>query len=374
MYTDMDYDYTDHPIFDGLCEFKSSYKNEVTYQIYSFICALGLLGNILVLVTYAFYKKAKTMTDIYLVNVAVADLLFILALPLIIYNEQHNWSMGTWACKVLRGSYSLNLYSSLLLLACISGDRYVSIVKAIRSFGNLSRAQTYSRLICTIIWLFGIILSSPTFIYSNLGEEYVNGTLKEIECSLTFETNDTARVMKIFLPSMQVSVGFFIPLLVMGFCYSSVIFTLLRAQSYQRHKALRVVLAIVLVFILCHLPYNILLLMHTSRLFKSRDCNFEQNIHLALSVTRSVAYLHCCLNPILYAFIGVKFRNHFRQIIEDLWCLRKRYFSSRPSSQQTSELYISAHKSIAAADHENPSSFTMWDAAGDRTLSLFWFV
>ncbi|MCI4382447.1 hypothetical protein PGIGA_G00015030, partial [Pangasianodon gigas] len=240
----------------------------------------------------------------------------------------------------------------------ISGDRYISIVKARRSFGTRSRAQIYSRLICTILWLFAVILSMPTFIYSHLGVEYVNGTL-ETECTLSFATNGTAQLMKILLPSIQVSVGFFIPLLVMGFCYCSVIFTLLRAQNYQRHKALRVVLAVVLVFILCHLPYNVMLLIHTARLFKERDCSAEQDIHLALSVTRSVAYLHCCFNPILYAFIGVKFRNHFCQIVEDLWCFGKKYFSSRPSSQQTSELYIAAHKSIVAVNHENPSSFTM---------------
>ncbi|XP_060735049.1 C-C chemokine receptor type 6 [Tachysurus vachellii] len=350
-----DYSYIDDMDDGELCDIKSNYKHEVTYQIYSIICALGLLGNILVLVTYAFYKKAKTMTDIYLVNVAVADLLFVLALPLIIYNEQYNWVMGTWACKVLRGSYSINLFSSLLLLACISGDRYVAIVKARRSFGIRSRAQIYSRFICTIIWLFALLLSMPTFIYSNLGEEYANKTI-EIECSLTFESTDTAHLMKVLLPSMQVSVGFFIPLLVMGFCYCNVIYTLLRAQNYQRHKALRVILAVVLVFIVCHLPYNVILLMHTTRLFKQRDCDTEQKIHLALSVTRSLAYLHCCLNPILYAFIGVNFRNHFSKILEDLWCLGKKYFSSRPSSQQTSEMYIPAQKSIAAA---NPSSFTM---------------
>lgn len=298
------------------------------------------------------------MTDIYLVNVAIADLLFILALPLIIYNEQYDWSMGSWACKILRGSYSMNLYSSLLLLACISGDRYVAIVKAHRSFGKRSKAQTYSRLICIMIWLFAIILSMPTFIYSDLGKEQIDGTI-ETECRLTFVTNGSAQLMKILLPSIQVSVGFFLPLLVMGFCYSCVIFTLLRAQNYQRHKALRVVLAVVLVFIICHLPYNVTLLIHTARLFSERACEAEQNIHLVLSVTRSVAYLHCCLNPILYAFIGVKFRNHFCQIIEDLWCLGKRYFTSRPSSQQTSELYIAAHKSITVENQDNPSSFTM---------------
>ncbi|KAF7704640.1 C-C chemokine receptor type 6 [Silurus meridionalis] len=351
-----DYEYE----LDELCELKNMHEHLVTYHIYSFICALGLLGNVLVLVTYAFYKKAKTMTDIYLVNVAIADLMFVLALPLIIYNEQYNWSMGTWACKVLQGSYSINLYSSLLLLACISGDRYVAIVKARRSFGIRSRAQTYSRLICTIIWLFAIILSVPTFMYSRLGEDMNNDKI-ETECILDFETNGTAQLMKIVLPSMQVSMGFFVPLLVMCFCYCSVIYTLLRAKNYQRNKALRVVLAVVLVFILCNLPYNIMLLIHTIRLFKERDCTAEQKIHLALSVTRSLAYLHCCLNPILYAFIGIKFRNHFCKIIEDLWCLGKKYFSSRPSSRQTSELYISAHKSFADAKEnpENPSSFTM---------------
>lgn len=352
--------YEDYSDSDELCEFNSSYEIEVTYHIYALICALGLLGNILVLVTYAFYKKAKTLTDIYLVNVAIADLLFVFTLPLIIFNEQYNWWMGIWACKVLRGSYSINLYCSVLLLACISGDRYVAIVKAKSSFGIRapSRAQIYSRFICIIIWLFAIVLSMPTFIYSELADEEINGT-DEMECSLTFATNGTAQLMKVLLPSMQMSVGFFLPLLVMGFCYTSVIFTLLRSQNYRRHKALRVVLAVVLVFILCHLPYNITLLIHTVRLFKVRSCSAEKNIHLAMSVTRSVAYLHCCLNPILYAFIGVKFRSHFCQIIEDLWCLGKKYFSSRRSSQQTSDLYISAHKSVTTANHDNPSSFTM---------------
>ncbi|KAL7872978.1 hypothetical protein AOLI_G00120490 [Acnodon oligacanthus] len=76
----------------------------------------------------------------------------------------------------------------------------------------------------------------------------------------------------------------------------------------------------------------------------------EQNILLTL------VYLDCCLNPVLYAFIGVKFRNHFCQIMEDLWCLRKRYFASARSSQQTSELYAPAHQSDES-NHESSSSF-----------------
>ncbi|KAI4898440.1 hypothetical protein NFI96_000496 [Prochilodus magdalenae] len=345
---------------DGLCDLKGNHEKQMAIQtcVYSLICALGLVGNILVLVTYAFYRKAKTMTDVYLVNVALADLLFVIALPLIIYNELYSWSMGSLACKLLTGAYSINLYSSMLLLACISGDRYVAIVKASRSIGIRAKAQIYSRFVCLVIWLLAIVLSIPTFLYYDRYEEQdLNGKM-EAECGFSFETDTTASLMKVLVPSIQVSVGFFVPMLVMGFCYCSIVLTLLSAQNYQRHKAVRVVLAVVVVFILCHLPFNILVLVHTGNLFGERDCEAEQNILLVLSVTRSVAYLHCCLNPILYAFIGVKFRNHFYKIMEDLWCLGKKYFSSARSSQQTSELYIPVHKT-GEANHENPSSFSM---------------
>jgi len=131
--------------------------------VHTIICILGFVGNSLVIVTYALYKKSKSMTDIYLLNVAIADLLFVLALPLLVYNEQSSWSMGPAACKLLRGSYSINLYSGMLLLACISTDRYIAIVQARRSFRL--RSLSYSRVICVIVWIFAILVSVPTFYF-----------------------------------------------------------------------------------------------------------------------------------------------------------------------------------------------------------------
>ncbi|KAI7804803.1 C-C chemokine receptor type 6-like [Triplophysa rosa] len=340
---------------DEPCDLRGSLENEVVIQtyIYSLICVLGLMGNLLVLITYALYKKAKTMTDIYLVNVALADLLFVVALPLIIYNERHNWDMGTWACKLLNGAYSINLYSSTLLLACISGDRYIAIVQARRSIQIRRRVQVYSRLICTAIWLLALVLSLPTFIYyEQVDDMDVN------ECMSVYYGNYNAKVMKILIPSTQMLVGFLVPLMVMMFCYSCIMVTLLKAKNFQKHKAVRVVLTVVFVFVFCHLPYNVVLLVHTTKLFQPRDCKEEQDTLMTLSISRSVAYLHCCLNPILYAFIGVQFRGHFCQILKDVRCLGQRYFYSRRSSQQTSDLYMSA-KTVVGCNNENPSSFTM---------------
>ncbi|KAJ8009372.1 hypothetical protein DPEC_G00088210, partial [Dallia pectoralis] len=263
--------------------------------IHTVICILGFVGNILVIITYAFYKKAKSMTDVYLLNMSIADLLFVVALPLIIYNEYNHWNMGNVACKILRGVYSINLYSGMLLLACISTDRYIAIVLARRSFRFRSRILLYGRIICTAVWVLALLLSVPTVIYSERYEPlnqqvfyFANftdlddahkswGSVPTViysehnepfnqqddadsswVCTLRFPDSDTARQMKILVPSTQMAIGFFLPLLVMSFCYSSVIITLLRA-NFQKHKAVRVVLAVVAVFIACHLPYNVAL-------------------------------------------------------------------------------------------------------------------
>ncbi|XP_040916811.1 C-C chemokine receptor type 6 [Toxotes jaculatrix] len=354
--TTLNYDYntnSDYPD-EELCNLDPDPMEIITQTyIHSFICAFGLIGNSLVIVTYIFYKRTKTMTDVYLFNVAVADLIFVLALPFIIYNEQYNWPMGSLACKMLRSAYGINLYSGMLLLACISGDRYIAIVQARRSFGARSRSLIYSRLICSSVWVFAVALTLPTLIYTKCFEEPSPGAdTVTVKCQLYFSKNETAKLVKVLVPSLQMAFGFLLPLLVMMFCYSSIICTLLRApQSSQRHKAVRVVLAVVVVFILCHLPYNVALLKHTLSLFKERSCEAEKVKLQVLAISRGVAYLHCCLNPILYAFIGVKFRSHFRQIMLDLWCFSKKYIYSARSSRGTSDVCISGYKSSEGSHH-----------------------
>lgn len=325
--------------------------------IHSVICAFGLIGNALVIATYAFYKRTKTMTDVYLFNVSVADLIFVVALPFIIYNEQHGWLMGPVACKMLKSAYSVNLYSGMLLLACISVDRYIAIVQARRSFGARSRTLIYSRLICSAVWVFAVALTLPTLIYTERFEEpNLENDTKTVMCQLSFSKNQTAKLMKVLVPSLQMAIGFLLPLVVMVVCYSSIICTLLRTQSSQRHKAVRVVLAVVVVFIVCHLPYNVALLNHTQFLFKQRSCELEKIKLQVLAISRSVAYLHCCLNPILYAFIGVKFRSHFHQIIMDLWCFGKKHIYSARPSRGTSDICISGFKSSDGS--KNTPSFS----------------
>ncbi|KAM9435303.1 C-C chemokine receptor type 6a isoform 1-T2 [Clarias gariepinus] len=382
-----DYNFTYDEDYESPCELSSDTGHSLKYflQVYvhSLICIIGFVGNTLVILTYAFYKRTKSMTDVYLLNVAIADVLFVVALPLIIYSEQSGWALGDWSCKLLRGVYSINLYSGMLLLACISLDRYLAIVQARRSFRFRSSMLVYSYIICAVVWLSALVLTLPTFIFYQRykDSEIINTTFfvfpamvssspysteeprkpqedKQI-CFFRFNDNNTAKRIKLLVPSSQVAVGFCVPLLVMGICYSSVVFTLLQAKNFERHKALRVVLTVVLVFIACHLPYNAALLYDIIYMFSPTDCSQYRNTHLLLIITESLAYLHCCLNPLLYAFIGVKFRNHFRKVVEDLWCLGKSYVGARRTSRITSEVYLSSRRSVDSSGNENGTSFTM---------------
>ncbi|XP_034051520.1 C-C chemokine receptor type 6 [Thalassophryne amazonica] len=358
MTTTAEYDYSPSPWEDEPCNLDPN-PEDVIVQIYihSIICVFGLIGNALVIVTYLFYKRTKSMTDVYLFNVAFADILFVVALMLIIYNEQHGWLMGWVACKILGSAYSINLYSGMLLLACISGDRYIAIVQARRTFGARSRGLMYSRLICSAVWVFSVALTLPTLLYTEHFEEHNLGSdTVAVMCQLRFRQSETATLMKVLVPSLQMAIGFLLPLLVMVFCYSSIMCTLLRAHSSQRHKAVRVVLAVIVVFVIFHLPYNVTLLIHTTSLFKERSCMSERIRRQVLAISKTVAYLHCCLNPILYAFVGVKFRSHFRQIMVDLWCISKKYIYSARSSRGTSEVCVSALRTTDGSN--NMSSFT----------------
>ncbi|CAK6978365.1 C-C chemokine receptor type 6a [Scomber scombrus] len=364
------YNYDNSTDIPGPCSNQNnqSLQKVIGPYVHSIICILGFVGNSLVIVTYACYKRAKSMTDVYLLNVAIADLLFVVALPLIVYNELTSWSMGPAACKLLRGSYSVNLYSGMLLLACISTDRYIAIVQARRSFRL--RSLPYSRVICTIVWTFALLLSFPSFYYyhwytpSHTINKYINETDLNIThhveyvCEFRFEDRETAWTMKMVVPSIQLAIGFFLPLLIMIFCYSCIIGTLLKARNFQRHKAVRVVLVVVAVFIVCHLPYNVALLYDTANMFKEQSCEAADAVQVANTVTQTIAYLHCCLNPVLYAFIGVKFRNHFRRIVQDLWCLGKKYIAPRRFSRVTSDMYMSSRRSVDGSS-EKGSSFTM---------------
>lgn len=320
------------------------------------ICIIGIFGNIFVVMTFASYERTKSMTDVYLFNMAIADILFVLTLPLWAVNyAADEWIFGDFICKMARGIYAINFSCGMLLLAFISVDRYIAIVQATKSFKLRAKARAYSKVICLAVWISSILISSSSFLYSGSYSFSINET-KEI-CDQKFDSMFESTMLKSLLLWLQVGFGFFIPFIFMIFCYTFIVKSLQQAQNSKRNKAIRVIVLIVAVFLVCQVPYNIVLLITAVNIGKiDKSCDSDKIMAYAKYTTEAVAFLHCCVNPVLYAFIGVKFRSYFVKIMKGQWCKSDKKDSKR-SSRTNSDTYHSRQTSEILTD--NGSSFTI---------------
>uniref|UniRef100_UPI0037E8DB47 C-C chemokine receptor type 7 n=1 Tax=Semicossyphus pulcher TaxID=241346 RepID=UPI0037E8DB47 len=284
--------------------------------LYSIICFLGLVGNLLVILTSFYFKRLKTMTDVFLLNLSFADLLFSLSLPFWAANGMDEWVLGLVVCKAMHTIFKVSFYSSMFLLSLISVDRYFVIAKAVSAHRHRSQAMFLSKVSSAVIWVMAVIFSIPEMTYT---------TINNKTCTPYSGNSDKLRVS---LQASQIVLAFVLPLLVMSVCYSSIVQTLCKARNFERNKAIKVILTVVSVFLVSQLPYNLVLIWITvvTATGGTKDCDYENRLLYATDVTQSVAFLRCCLNPFVYAFIGVKFRHDLLKLLKDFGCMSQERF------------------------------------------------
>lgn len=308
----------DYSMIPQLCEKATNRSFRLWFMsiFYSIICFLGLAGNLLVILTFLYFKRLKTMTDVYLLNLSFADLLFALTLPFWTANSVAQWVLGIVVCKIMNTIYKVSFYSSMFLLSFISVDRYFAISKAVSAHRHRSTAMFLSKVSSVVIWVLALVFSIPEMAFTNIN----NNT-----CTPFSSNYDPLRVS---LQATQIVLAFFLPLLVMSFCYSSIVITLCQARNFERNKAIKVILAVVAVFLICQLPYNLILFWITVETARGgiKDCDYDNRILYATDVTQSVAFLRCCLNPFVYAFVGVKFRYDLLKLLKDFGCMSQERF------------------------------------------------
>ncbi|XP_075465811.1 C-X-C chemokine receptor type 2-like isoform X2 [Ascaphus truei] len=305
-----DYDSTDIPSFDTApCTKPWSINKYLVVVVYLLVFILSVVGNSLVVLVICYNRLKRTSTDVYLLHLAIADLLFAVTLPFWATYKAHEWVFGNFICKAVSVLQEVNFYSGILLLACISVDRYLAIVHATEA---ITQKRHLVKFVCLGIWIFAIFLSLPILLYRSVFEIPHNGKV----CHENFGSEGTGK-WRIILRISRHTVGFFIPLAIMLFCYGFTVKTLFQTKSNQKQRAMKVIFAVVIAFLICWLPYNITVvvdsLMRTTVI--NETCEIRVHVDTALSVTEIFGYIHSCINPILYAFIGQKFRSSFLRIL-----------------------------------------------------------
>ncbi|PWA20665.1 hypothetical protein CCH79_00011593 [Gambusia affinis] len=292
--------------------------------LYSVAFVVGVLGNGLLLGVLFQSRKRWSVTDNFILHLAVSDVLLLLTLPLWAAQaaSEAGWEFGSALCKITGTVFTINFYCGIFLLACISVDRYLSIVHATQMYTR--KKSWVVHLSCTLVWSFSVFLSIPDWIYLEILKDDRRGN--KAECVRNYwKFGFDVKQQKIIGRGLYHTLGFFLPSVVLIFCYSCILWQLrCGTKGHQKQRAFRVIIAVVAVFFLCWTPYNITLLVDTVELNNSSIvCRTQTSLDKALIVTSSLGYLHCSLNPILYAFVGVKFRRQLLNILKSMGCKLK---------------------------------------------------
>ncbi|KAM5292055.1 C-C chemokine receptor type 1 [Ctenodactylus gundi] len=276
--------------------------------LYSLVFVTGLVGNLLVLLVLLQLRRLRSMTSIYLFNLALSDLLFLCTLPFWIhYKLKDTWVFSGGLCKLLSGLYYLGLYSEIFFIILLTVDRYLAIVHAV--FALRARTVTGGIVTSVVTWALAILASIPGLYFSMVQKENTRHT-----CSIHYPF-DSLQMWRQFQALQLNFLALVLPLVVMVVCYAGIINILLHRPNEKKAKAVRLIFVIMAVFFLFWTPYNLAVFVSAfQESMFSYPCDQSRQLDLALEVTEIIAITHCCVNPIIYVFVGERFRKNLRQL------------------------------------------------------------
>ncbi|KAM9489096.1 C-C chemokine receptor type 5-like [Clarias gariepinus] len=266
--------------------------------LYSIVFIVGFIGNSLVVCVLVKYHKTYNMSDLCLFNLALSDLLFLISLPFWAhYAAVTEWIFGSFMYHAVTALYMLGFYGSIFFMILMTVDRYAVIVHAHNFLFSKHRSLRARIGLLLFMWALSLVASLPKIIFLQHEQKLPWKLASYIELNI---------------------LGLIIPLSVMVFCYSRIIPILMTINSQKKHKVVRLFLVLIIVFFLFWTPYNIVIfLKFLHNLGYMHSCKWDQDLHMAMQWVETIAFSHCCLNPIIYAFVGQKFRNLFLKILKE---------------------------------------------------------
>ncbi|KAJ8417178.1 hypothetical protein AAFF_G00284050 [Aldrovandia affinis] len=120
--------------------------------VYSVVCAVGLVGNLLVFFLMKIRQGRKKSTiNFFILNLAVTDFQFVLTLPFWAVDTalDFSWPFGDAMCKIILSVTVMNMYASVFFLTAMSITRYWSVASALK---NRTR-----QISCSVKWIGEIL-------------------------------------------------------------------------------------------------------------------------------------------------------------------------------------------------------------------------
>ncbi|XP_054475447.1 relaxin-3 receptor 1 [Anoplopoma fimbria] len=276
--------------------------------VYSVVCAVGLVGNLLVFFLMRLRQGRKKSTiNFFIINLAVTDFQFVLTLPFWAVDTalDFSWPFGDAMCKIILSVTVMNMYASVFFLTAMSVTRYWSVASALKKKAH--RRSRCVKWVCAVLWVLATMATAPTTIFST-----VTLVAGEKLCLLKFpDGHDWLALYHI----QKILIAFIIPMLIVCVNYLMLLrFVRLRSMSSsnpkRRSKVTKSVAIVVLSFFFCWMPNHAITFWGV--LVKFNAVDWDKSYYLVhtyvFPVTVCLAHANSCLNPVLYCLIRPEIR------------------------------------------------------------------
>ncbi|KAK1155192.1 C3a anaphylatoxin chemotactic receptor-like [Acipenser oxyrinchus oxyrinchus] len=281
----------------------------VLIVLYSITIILGVTGNSIVIWMTGF-KLKKTVTNVWLLNLAVADLVFCFTrVTSLLKNLFYTyWPFGEFLCKFNGFFKYMNMFCSVFLLSVISLDRCFSVVFPIRI--KQWRTVQMASFASVGVWALATAFSLPYFLFRQVSMDPGNGNLSK--CSFDVPGSKDGYQNKLALYILRFLIGFLVPFLIIVTCYAIMACKL--RQTRVPKKSFKIIAALVAAFFFCWAPYHVFLL---AKMVNKKSLA----VKIALPLFKGLAYFNSCINPILYFLTALDLKKRYNQTLS-LVCIR----------------------------------------------------
>lgn len=257
---------------------------------------LGFPGNAFVVWSAACRVRKRTVTCLLILHLAVADLMVLLTAPIYLrFLSARQWEMGNFVCRACNYVCGISMYASVFLIALMSLDRGLAVMKPVIS--QKVRTRKVTRLLVLVIWVSGILLAIPVFVYRTVFFNY-----GRYMCDFHYETDQD----KVFHKLFETITGFILPFVVIVYSYGAISQRLKETRFRQKRRTSRLISLIVVAFALFWLPYHVVNILDVAALW-SDSSGVKMAAMKARPTLIAFAFFSSSVNPILYAFSGGSF-------------------------------------------------------------------
>uniref|UniRef100_A0A4W5LH79 G-protein coupled receptors family 1 profile domain-containing protein n=1 Tax=Hucho hucho TaxID=62062 RepID=A0A4W5LH79_9TELE len=240
---------------------------------------------------------------VYVVNLALADLVLLLRTPLMLAYLAHgcSWPLGNLACRLVIFLRGLGLYAAAFLLCAVAVERCLCLLRPVWS--SMKRPRWAVPLACGVLWGLAAALAAPYLHTAALLE--LNGTTQCLE-SLGYST---------WLFVTETVAGFILPLTVFLVSNVAVLWTARQAggagptspsspsaTARQMARLYRVLFLTMLLFLSCWVPYFTCRFLRALVAGRPDRAGLYRALLTGEYVSLFLVYLKSSLNPVLYVF------------------------------------------------------------------------